>query len=342
MHKALTFDDVLLVPAYNDIPTRNNVDTSTTIGHKLKIPIISSNMDTISGWRMAQEMARLGGLGILHRFDTIEQSVEEYRRAIFQKTCPPVGVSVGVNEHEQKRAEALIDAGAYIICVDAAHGHAKNVGLMVYYLKQHYPFTFIIAGNVCSYAGADYLSSMGADCIKIGIGAGGACSTRIKTGFGYPQFSAILECRRVSKPIIADGGIRTPGDAVKALAAGADAIMIGSLLAGTDETPGETFYKGNIKGNIEYKRFRGMASKEAYEGFTGVAFPEWKTGEGISTDVPTKGPAEAVIRDIMGGIRSGMTYCGATTLEDFKRRVTYVEVTAAGHTEGRPHILDRL
>jgi IMP dehydrogenase len=199
----------------------------------------------------------------------------------------------------------------------------------------------IIAGNVATYAGADYLAAAGADVIKVGIGSGSVCTTRIKTGFGVPQLSALQDCRKVDRLIISDGGTRHPSDAVKALAAGADFVMLGGMLAGTDETPGEIVEKKNGSKVAKVKRFRGMASREAQEDFMG-GMSEWKTAEGVAVDVPCRGPVRDVILDIMGGIRSGMTYCGAATIKDLQRKAQFMEITPAGRIEGTPHAVGRI
>lgn len=339
--RGITFDDVLLVPGYNGIRSRKSVNTETFLGSvSLPTPIISSNMDTITGAAMAQEMARLGGLGILHRFMSVEENVKEFLQA---RQAGPVGVSVGISEAEMERAVALCDAGAEIVCVDVAHGHSKMVNQMIRALREKYgDHICLIAGNVATYAGADYLAAAGADVIKVGIGPGSVCTTRIKTGFGVPQLSAIMDCRKVDRSLIADGGIRTPGDAVKALAAGASCVMLGGMLAGTDETPGEKHLLpgsgGTLSSGKYVKRFRGMASREAQEDFMG-SMSEWKTAEGVSVEVPAKGPVSAVISDVLGGIRSGLTYCGAATLKELQRKAQFIEITQAGRTESHPHML---
>jgi IMP dehydrogenase len=339
--RGVTFDDVLLVPGYNGVRSRQAVSTEAQIGrHMLRIPILSANMDSITGADMAIEMARLGGLGILHRFLSIEANVAEFRRA---RAAGPVGVSIGVSGDSMERAAALIDAGADIICVDVAHGHSKMVNQTVRALRdRHGDNICIIAGNVATYAGADYLSAAGADVIKVGIGPGSACTTRIKTGFGVPQLSAILDCRKVDRPLIADGGIRTPGDAVKALAAGASYVMLGGLLAGTDETPGKKTERVGPGGETYFvKVFRGMASREAQEDFMG-AMADWKTAEGVSMEVRARGPVAAVIADMVGGLRSGLTYCGATDIKGLQRKAQFMEISQASLTEGTPHGMGRL
>lgn len=338
--RGITFDDVLLVPGYNGIRSRQAVSTDVALGRiELKIPVMSANMDTITGTAMAKSMAQLGGLGILHRFMSIEANVAAYREA---REAGPVGVSIGVSGDSIERAEALVAAGADILCVDVAHGHSKMVNQTVRHLREKFGDNIcIIAGNVATYAGADYLTAAGADVIKVGIGPGSVCTTRIKTGFGVPQLTAILDCRKVDRPIIADGGIRTPGDAVKALAAGASCIMLGGMLAGTEETPGQRVEKVGHDGKKSYvKVFRGMASREAQEDYMG-AMADWKTAEGISIEVPAKGSVTAVIGDVMGGIRSGMTYCGAKDLRDLQRKAQFMEVSRAGVEEGLPHALLR-
>lgn len=360
MNKALSFDDITLVPRYNDIPSRKNVDTSVQFGDlSLKIPILSANMNTVTGPKMAHEMHHLGGLGFLHRFCSIEDNIEMYKDSTHlsaDTTTVSVGeavVSLGVNE-AMDRYLALHEVGAKYFCIDVAHGHSKEVGKLITDIKNYDSNVFIVAGNVCTSTGAEYLAEKGADAIKIGIGPGSVCSTRVQTGFGVPQFSAIRECRSTVSEnmlLIADGGIRSPGDAVKAFVAGADAVMLGGMFAGCDETPGEIIIENRsyytedntfVDIPIErYKIFRGMASKEAQEEFMGD-MKDWKTSEGIEIRVAAKGPVSDVISNLMGGIRSGMTYAGSNNLKQIAQRTKWIEVSAAGTAEGRPHGKDRL
>ena len=338
--KGLTFDDVLLIPGYNGIRSRQHVTTSVSCrGREFGIPLISSNMDTITEVEMADAMTGLGGMAILHRFLPIEDNVKMYKSL---KKPEQVAISIGISKDGLLRAEALIDAGAQMVCVDVAHGHSKEVNRTIRALREKFAENIlVIAGNVATYAGADYLAAAGADVIKVGIGSGSVCTTRIKTGYGVPQLSAIQDCRKVDRLLIADGGVRTPGDAVKALAAGADFVMLGGMLAGTEETPGETITKTDGKGNThKYKRFRGMASKEAQESFMG-SMSDWKTAEGVALDVPFRGPMEGVVKDLMGGIRSGLTYCGALTIKDLQRKAQFMEITPAARIEGTPHAATR-
>lgn len=333
MPHAITFDDVLLVPAYNHHESRRIVDTTVSDRlHKLtlSLPVMSSNMDTITESKMANFMHSKGGIGVMHRFLSIADNVKEF------KACKgPVFVSLGCTQAELERAEALRDAGADYFCVDVAHGHAKYVGKTLKHLRQILGERCIMAGNVATYAGADYLASCGADIIKAGIGGGSVCSTRIKTGFGIPMLTCIQDCTRSDRSIVADGGLRTPGDIVKALAFGADFVMIGGMLAGTEPTPGEIITKDDGR---QMKRYRGMASREAQENFMGQMH-EWKTAEGVSAEVPYRECADMIIADIIGGLRSGLTYAGANTISELQRKLNFVEITQAGRIESMPHKL---
>lgn len=353
--KALSFDDISLVPRYNNIASRRDADTSVQFGNmKLDIPIFSSNMDTVTGSEMARTMHDLGGLGFLHRFCSIEDNIMLYCTAVGKQYTNSSGtrgtipghprnavVSLGVNEGLD-RFLALHEVGARYFCIDIAHGHSRAVGEMITKIKEFDDGVYVVAGNVCHAAGAEYLADKGADAVKVGIGPGSVCSTRVQTGFGVPQFSAIRDCRRVNCFLIADGGIRSGGDAVKALYAGADAIMLGGMLSGTDETPGEIMDRDHSgEPTMPFKIFRGMASKEAQDEYMG-SMNDWKTAEGVEIKVAHKGPVANVVSDIMGGIRSGMTYCGANNLRQIRERADHVEITVAGRTEGTPHGTGRL
>lgn len=329
--KALTFDDVLLVPSYNHYESRRLVNISMTDKTNkltLKLPVLTSNMDTITESGMANFIGERGGMGVLHRFMSIDRNVEEF------KNCKhPTFASLGCSEKDLERAEALRSAGADYFCIDVAHGHAKYVGKTLKRLREMLPDACFMAGNVATYAGADYLANCGADIIKVGIGGGSVCSTRIKTGYGIPMLTSLEECVRVDRSLVADGGIRTPGDVVKALAFGADFVMIGGLLSGTRPTPGPVIEKDGKK----VKEYRGMASREAQEDFMG-GMPEWKTAEGVSTYVKYREDEEAVIADLIGGLRSGLTYGGAATIRELQRKLEFVEITQAGMLESIPHM----
>ncbi len=329
--QAITYDDVLLVPNYNHHESRRNVDISVTdrTGKlTLELPIFTANMDSVTESGMANFIGGKGGMGVLHRFLTIEENIAEFKKCKNQ-----VFVSVGCSEQELERAQALRDAGAHYFCVDVAHAHGKYVGKTLKQLREMLPNACLMAGNVATYAGADYLSACGADLLKVGIGGGSVCTTRIKTGFGVPNLTAITECAKVDRSIIADGGLRTPGDIVKALAFGADFVMIGGMLAGTRPTPAPVVTKADGK---KVKQYRGMASFEAQHDFLG-GVPEWKTAEGVAVEVPYREDEESILADIIGGLRSGLTYGGAATIKELQRKMSYVLVTQAGRIESMAH-----
>jgi len=333
MREAFTFDDVLLVPAYNHYESRQHVDVSVTDRSgklSLQLPLMTANMDTITESAMANFIGARGGIGVLHRMMSVERNVEELRRCTF-----PAFVSVGCADEELARAEALRDAGATHFVVDVAHGHARYVGRTLKQLRQMLPDACLMAGNVATYAGADYLASVGADIIKVGIGPGSVCTTRVKTGHGVPQLTAIQDCARCDRSIVADGGIRHPGDVVKALAFGADFVMVGGMLAGTRPTPGE---RTRDASGQWVKTYRGMASREvADEHHGGIA--EWKTAEGVAMVVPYREDEDGIIADLVGGLRSGLTYAGSQTVKELQRKLNYVVITPGGWREGMPHKL---
>ena len=333
---AITYDDVLLVPSYNHWESRKVVDITMedrTGKLSLDLPLMTANMDTITEAEMANFVGAKGGIGVLHRFMPIEENVE-----IFKQCKYDAFVSIGCSADDLERAEALKAAGADMFCVDVAHAHARYVGKTLKSIRDMLgKEACIMAGNVATYAGADYLASCGADIVKVGIGGGGVCTTCIKTGFGVPNLTAIQECSRVSRSIVADGGIRTPGDIVKALAFGADFVMVGSMLAGTTPTPGEVLTRVGKGGEeIKVKVFRGMASSEVQDDYHG-GMAEWRTAEGVSTEVSCKDSQDTIIADIVGGLRSGMTYAGASTINELQRKLVYVRVTPAGRIESLPH-----
>jgi IMP dehydrogenase len=337
--EAITFDDVLLVPSYNHYESRRLVDISMTDRRgklTLGLPVMTANMDTVTEAGMANFIGAKGGIGVLHRFCTVDENV-----AMFRACRHPTFVSVGASEKDLERAAALRDAGANYFCVDVAHAHAKYVGKMLKKLREMLPEACLLAGNVATYAGADYLAGCGADIIKVGIGGGSVCSTRIKTGFGLPMITSIRECARIDRSIVADGGLRAPGDIVKALAFGADFVMLGGMFSGTRPTPGKVVERvGAAQGAVQapklFKEYRGMASKEAQEDFMG-GMPEWKTAEGVSTYVPYREDEEAIVADIVGGLRSGLTYGGSATIRELQRKLDYRVVSVASRIESLPH-----
>jgi len=333
---ALTYDDVLLVPSYNHWESRRVVDISITDKSgklSLDLPVMTANMDTITEESMANFIGGKGGIGVLHRFMSIEDNVRMF------KACDhPVFVSIGCGKGDLVRTEALRDAGAGMFCVDVAHGHARYVGRTLKKLRNMLgKEACLMAGNVATYAGADYLASCSADIVKVGIGGGSVCTTRIKTGFGVPNLTAIRHCARADRSIVADGGIRYPGDIVKALAFGADFVMIGSMLAGTRPTPGNVVMRKDDTGR-EYpvKVYRGMACSEVHDDYHG-GMAEWKTAEGVSTDVPYLETENEIIADVIGGLRSGLTYGGGVTIRELQRKLDYIHITPASRVESLPH-----
>ncbi len=331
--KAYTFDDVLLVPHKSEIRSRRHPELNTQLTRdiSLKLPFISANMDTITEAQMAISMGHLGAVGILHRFMSINEQVNQVQ-AIKEAGTIPIAASIGVNEDYKERAKALAEAGAQILTIDIAHGHSLAMIETLTWIKKELPSLQLIAGNVATAQSVIDLIEAGADAIKVGIGPGSMCTTRIITGCGIPQLTAISLCAQAARPlgvpIIADGGIRSSGDIVKALAAGASSVMLGSLLSGTIETPGE------IRGGM--KQYRGMASKSAQASWRG-GVPEGMAPEGESTLVPVKGNVSHVINELAGGIRSGMSYLNALQISEIPEQALFIEMTPMGIFESRAH-----
>lgn len=331
--RGLTFDDVLLMPMRSDIRSRRDpgLTTQLTKNKTLEIPIISANMDTVTEFDMACAMHQLGGLGILHRFLNIQDQAAQAAR-LREAGLTMISASVGVGDEFKPRAKALIDAGANILTIDIAHGHSVQMMETLKWLKDSYPDIDIIAGNLASPDAARDLIEAGADAIKVGIGPGSMCTTRIITGCGVPQLTAIALCAEIAQsykvPVIADGGIRTSGDMVKAFAAGASTVMLGSMLSGTIETPGE------IKNGK--KQYRGMASRSAQESWRG-GVPQGMAPEGEATQVSVKGHVKDVILEVTGGIRSGMSYVNAQSIAELQEKALFMEMSASGVHESRAH-----
>ena len=341
MKKTLSFDDVLLVPSYSDIKSRGEVDLSVDMGGNLNLslPIVASPMDSVSEDEMALAMADAGGISIIHRYNTIERQVELIKRVIAEHYPINVGAAVGVTGDYLERAYAIRAAGVNTICVDIAHGHHTLMKEALDTLRNKFSNSLhIMAGNVATLEGFNDLADWGADSIRVGIGGGSICSTRIQTGHGVPTLQSVMDCAKSDRDarLIADGGIKTSGDVVKALAAGADAVMLGSMLAGTDETPGGIFVDKYGDG-LDYKVYRGMASRNAQMDWRGKS----SSPEGISTTVRYKGPVLDVLQDLTGGIKSGFSYSGARTLSELHAKAEFIRQTLAGQSESNTHILSR-
>ena len=328
--EACSFGDVLLEPQKSDISSRSEIDLSVQLGgKKYNLPIMSSPMDTVTESTMSTVMSEIGGLGIVHRYCSM------------QEQCAMINVgskaaAIGVSEDMMPRARALYEAGARVFCIDVAHGHHTLVEKALKSLRDEFGNQVtLIAGNVATREGYEDLSSWGADAVRVGIGGGSICSTRIQTGHGIPTFQSILYCAsgEGKAKIIADGGLRTAGDIVKAYAAGADFVMLGSMLAGTDEAPGDTFQG---KSGKKYKVYRGMASKEAQFDWRGEA----RSLEGISTTIPYKGSVVNILKDLEQNIRSGLSYSGARNFEEFRRVARFIKQSSSGQSESGTHILN--
>jgi len=474
IREGLTFDDVLLVPKFSDVSSRSDTDLSTQLSRNISIniPLISANMDTVTESSMAVTIAREGGIGIIHRFLTIQEEVNEVlkvkrsgsvmienpysinseqtiqnafsimnekqvsgllvidsnsklvgilteRDVLFEPpncsklvqdlmtkdvvsakqgtdleeakeilkknrieklpivddnnlvkgliTCqdisnlekypnaskdskgrPIVGAAVGVKGDFMERTEALIDAGTDVIVVDIAHGHSENAINTVKNIKKAFPNCELIAGNVATAKGTEDLIKAGVDAVKVGVGSGSICITRVITGSGVPQLTAVMDCAKIGKeyniPIISDGGTRTSGDATKALAAGASSIMVGGIFGGTDETPGTTITKNNKR----FKIYRGMASLAASMGRktkeTGTLeltddINDY-VAEGVEGMVPYKGSVTDIITQMTGGIRSGLSYCGAHNIKQMHENAEFIKISRAGFAESQPHDVD--
>jgi len=336
VERDLSYDDVLLVPQYSDIASRQEIDISSDLGKGtwLEVPIIASPMDTISESSMAAAMASHGGTAIIHRYLSIEDQCHHVE-SLPQEAI--VGAAVGAMGDFEERACALSDAGVNIICIDIAHGHHVLMKTALHTLRNVFGNTMhIMAGNVATIEGINDLADWGADSVRCNIGGGSICSTRIQTGHGIPGFQTIVNCATTDRDIkiIADGGIRNSGDMVKALAAGADAVMCGSLLSGTDETPGKILQ--DIDG-YRWKSFRGMACKEAQVDWHG----RYSSFEGVAARVPYRGPVGHILEDLERGIRSGFSYSGAHDLTELHARAKFTQQTASGLSESHAHIMSR-
>jgi len=348
----LTYDDVLLLPDESDV-VPSEVDTATRLTRKisLKIPIASSAMDTVTESAMAIAMAKAGGIGIVHRNLPIEAQV---KHVIEVKKSGIVGAAVGVGDDGYARAVALIEAGVDVVVVDTAHGHHRAVLEAIARIKKSHPDIQIIGGNVATRAGAQALINAGADAVKVGVGPGSICTTRVVAGVGVPQVTAIMEahkaCVKADVPLIADGGLQYSGDIAKAIVAGADTVMLGSLLAGCDESPGELV---EVQGR-KYKAYRGMGSLGAMQSRgeqksyskdrymqDDVLSEDKLVPEGIEGKVAYKGAVATTLHQLVGGLRSGMGYAGAATIADLQNNGQLIQITAAGLQESHPHdVLD--
>jgi IMP dehydrogenase len=358
----LSFDDVLLLPGFGDF-LRSDIDLSTKLTKKisLKLPFVSAPMDTVTESKLAIALASLGGIGIIHRNLTIKDQANEVKRVKDKKLL--VGAAIGASSGFEERVEALVKAGVDVIVVDSAHGFSKSVIETTRYIKNKFPQVDVIAGNVATYDGAKVMIDAGADGIRVGMGPGAICTTRIISGMGVPQITAIMETVKAAKetnvPIIADGGIKFSGDIVKALAAGASSVMMGNFLAAAVEAPGKTInlkqdevparFKNIFNGSHKYlfKEYRGMGSVAAMQKgakiksedeFHGKSYKDKVLiAEGVEGLVPVRGTVKDLVDQAVGGIRSGMYYVGAKDIQELWSKAKFIQITQASLNESHPH-----
>lgn len=340
---ALSYDDVLLVPQYSEINSRNDVSLKTQITKRitLDVPLVSANMSDVTDAKMAIALGKLGGLGVIPRFLPIEMQADEVFEV--KKSGVLVGAAVGARNGIVERAEALVNAGCDVLFIDVAHGHMQKNLEATTKLKQMFGGKVdIVSGNSATYDAAESLFKAGADCVKVGIGPGSICTTRIETGSGVPQITAIIDsaraARKYKKFLIADGGIKTSGDVVKGLAAGASAIMAGSIFAGTDEAPGKMVKKDGIKYKV-YNASTSLAEKKKHSIFNRNEVEEHyvKQIEGVESIVPYKGTLANLIERYCANIRSGFSYSGAKNVLDLWDKASFVRITTMGVKESGSH-----
>lgn len=359
----LTFDDVLLTPGFSDF-SRSDINLETRISRniKLKIPLVSSPMDTVTEAKLAIELARLGGIGIIHRNLTKEDQANEAALVKAKKLL--VGAAIGVSEGYKDRLESLVKAKVDVVVLDSAHGWTNRFIESASFIKKTYPKLDLIIGNIATYEASVDLIKAGADGLRVGMGPGAICTTRIISGMGVPQITAIMEtskaARKFNIPVIADGGIKYSGDIVKALAAGASTVMMGSFFASSEEAPGEilelkpeqvpTRFKSIWKKDhktYKFKAYRGMGSVSAMQHGAKIKSEDEYHGksykdkiliaEGVEGLVPVKGSLEQIVNQALGGVKSGMYYVGARSISELQKKARFIQITQASLTESHPH-----
>jgi len=360
-HKTFTFDDVQIIPKYSDVSSRKVCSTVTSFTKKryIDIPLIASPMKSICEFEMAYTMWSLGGVGIVHRFNSIDEQADIvnslYKRITSQIsefddrvehrfTNPVIAAAIGSKQKDIFRAKALLQAGANVLLIDIAHGHHSSMKQILGDLRAlkrslatDLDTSFeVIAGNIATPEAAKDLEKWGADALRVGIGGGSVCETRIRTGVGIPQISCLQAIADVANtPIISCGGIRYPGDVAKALGAGASSVILGSMFSGTKETPGDIQYFGKYGDRHKMKIYHGSASDVQKT----LSFAELNNIEGTATMVPYKGSAEEIVDEIMDGVRSAMSYVGSESIHKFYLNTEFVQITTNGLQEAMPHLL---
>ena len=345
---SLTFDDVTLVPQYSSIlPTDTTTNSKLSKNLNLKVPLLSSAMDTVTESKMAIAISKSGGIGVIHKNLSIEKQVIEVQKVKNSKCL--VGAAIGVNDQDIERAEELSKAKTDLIVIDTAHGHTKKVLNMIIKIRKKLKNSTLCVGNIATGKAAKFLADNGVDIVKVGIGPGSICTTRLVAGIGVPQLSAVMDVKKALKKyktkIISDGGIKFSGDLAKAIAAGADAIMIGSLFSGTMESPGKIIrYRGKL-----YKNFRGMGSVGAMSAGSADRYYQKKTKdiskyvpEGVEGMVKFKGSVKEIIFNLVGGLKSSMGYMGAKTIRDLQKKGHFLKISKAGFYESMVHNVDHI
>lgn len=345
---SLTFDDVTLIPQYSSVlPTETITNCKLSKNLNLQIPLLSSAMDTVTESKMAMAISKYGGIGVIHRNLSIEKQVAEVQK-VKRSNCL-VGAAIGVNSRDLERAEELSRIKTDLIVIDTAHGHTKKVLTMIKKIKKKLKNSALCVGNIATGKAAKFLADNGVDIVKVGIGPGSICTTRLVAGIGVPQLSAVIDVKKALKKyntkIISDGGIKFSGDLAKAIAAGADAIMIGSLFSGTMESPGKIIrYKGKL-----YKNFRGMGSVGAMNAGSADRYYQKKTKnikkyvpEGVEGMVKFKGSVKEIIYNLVGGLKSSMGYMGAKTIKDLQKKGQFLKISKAGFYESMVHNVDHV
>jgi len=344
--EALTFDDVLLTPRYSSVlPSKTNLNINLGNNLNLKIPFLSSAMDTVTESSMAIAIAQKGGLGIIHRNLSIKEQLKEIKKV--KKKNLITGAAVGTTNEDLIRVKSILDAGVDLIVIDTAHGHSEKVIKILNKIKKICFKTPICVGNIATGEAAHRLYNEGADILKVGIGPGSICTTRMIAGIGMPQITAVMEVKKSMQKkkikIISDGGVKFSGDIVKGLAAGADAIMMGSIFAGTEESPGKKFKHKNKF----YKVYRGMGSIGAMSAGSSNRYfqKNYKdkskfVPEGVEARVPYKGPIDEILYQLQGGLRSSMGYIGAKTIKEIQKKARFVKITKAGFYESMVHSVE--
>jgi IMP dehydrogenase len=345
---SFTFDDVTLVPQYSSVLPSEAVTASKLSDNlNLQIPLMSSAMDTVTESKMAIAISKSGGIGVVHRNLSIEEQVKEVKKV--KKNNCLVGAAIGVNPRDLERAEELLRVNTDLIVIDTAHGHTQKVLNMIKKIKKKLKNFTLCAGNIATGKAAKFLADSGVDIVKVGIGPGSICTTRLVAGIGVPQLSAVVDVKKALKnyrtKIVSDGGIKFSGDLAKAIAAGADAVMIGSLFSGTIESPGKIIkYKGKL-----YKKFRGMGSVGAMAVGSADRYYQKKfknvskyIPEGVEGMVKFKGTVKKTIHNLIGGLKSSMGYLGAKTIKDLQKKGEFVKITKAGFYESMVHNVDHI